>query len=213
MRKAVRFAVGIVPALLTVTFIAAGPASAAAPGAPAAPVASRSVHSSVVASPIVSAMARRKSVGLSPNATPSTPCTMSGNLSMNWVYVNHVLETTSASMVSDVTCSGTAPGATMQHLSIVANLYHNTKFVTTGSIQTSCTYNGRTPCNHATGDGEHGCPGAGCAGVWQQQAVDRMDLPAGWVWVSWGSDCTPLNQNTSLLCQSWTGTITVPATN
>ena len=213
-----RFRSKLLLGLATMTSVAMVATTAAANAAtpdPRTPAPTQASHSASVhvMPPAPGTVARKQTNSQVAAAVPlAWPCPAGGTINMNWNYVDGVLATTNASMVSDITCEQPEPNATMQYLAILANLYHNTDFATTGQNQTTCTYNGTTPCTHATGDGDYPCVGPECSGTWQMQIVWRMTLPSGWVWSTWSSNCTPLDSFTTLICDAWSGDIVVPPT-
>jgi hypothetical protein len=123
---------------------------------------------------------------------------------MNWEWVNGALATTSANGTSDVSCPALS-GQTMQSLSTQTYLVHNSATVANVPTTSSpCTYKGTDPCTYASGGLFWTCGGVACSGYYFANAVATMTLPAGWVWSSWGSGCTTLVGNRTLICRVWT---------
>jgi hypothetical protein len=186
---------------------APSPATAASPIAPGpVPI----THGTVTVLGSNSATARRIAPGTSPAAqaavSPPSSCYQHVHLSMNWEWVNGVLATTTADGTSDVSCPALS-GQTMQSLSTQTYLVHNS--ATVANVPTSsspCTYKGTDPCTYASGGLFWTCGGVACSGYYFANAVATMTLPTGWVWSTWGSGCTPLVGNRTLICRVWTNT-------
>ncbi|MEO6701714.1 MAG: hypothetical protein ABI140_09405 [Jatrophihabitantaceae bacterium] len=93
----------------------------------------------------------------------------------------------------------------MQSLSTQTYLVHNSATVSNVPTSSSpCTYKGTDPCTYASGGLFWTCGGVSCSGNYFANAVGTMTLPSGWAWSSWGSGCTTLVGNHTLICRVWT---------
>ncbi|HKN51442.1 MAG TPA: hypothetical protein VJX66_03010 [Amycolatopsis sp.] len=128
-------------------------------------------------------------------------------LTMTWHYLQGVLIDNEASLFARVGCTSSPA---MAYVANLAHLYRNTKEIYHGTFE-QC-HN----CNQAISLGYHKCTGSSaCAGNFQMIWFGTFQLPAPWVWSSWPSYCSPLSTSRhfdTIICDDYTGVITIPLT-
>lgn len=135
---------------------------------------------------------------------------VSGNFHAN--YLEGILTDLTVDYQSDVSCTATEAGQSMENITNIARLYKDTSTEVSYGILDQCNYAPSNPCLFAISIGAHVCVGdIDCAGIYQVISNSSMLLPDGWVWTSWDEDyCTTAGGDTELFCRSFTGTATVP---
>lgn len=126
-------------------------------------------------------------------------------LSMKWQYTNGALVGSQASLFSRISCTSSP---VMAQLTDLARLYRNNANIYSG------TYGVCTKCLQVFSNGYHACVGySACGGSFQMIFFYSLQLPPGYTWTSWGSDCSPLTRLQhfdTLACDGYTGVITIP---
>ena len=129
------------------------------------------------------------------------------SLDMTWTYQNGVLTGSTASLFSRVVCTSSPP---MAALSDLARLYKDNENIYGGTLG-DCT-----KCLQVLSHGYHACAGySACGGYFQMIWYYSLQLPTGWTWSTWSSDCSPLSRGAhfnTLACDGYTGVIHVPLT-
>jgi hypothetical protein len=94
----------------------------------------------------------------------------------------------------------------------VAMLKHNSDYVRQGNAA-YCAGSTSNKCVQTTSTGTYTCTGPSCAGTYQVHSYVQLSLGPDHVWRTFSPDeCTALDEKRTILCHTWTDTITVGAT-
>lgn len=128
---------------------------------------------------------------------------------LNETYTDGVLSTLEGSWSAKVLCTTTASGQSLAAINVTTSLWHNGSPVASGT-----PFNCKN-CNLANGVGSWTCVGVTCAGSYWVGAIDKLTLPAGWVWNTPdpSSGCTVQTSGTVLQCAVTTEPVTVSPSN
>lgn len=165
-----------------------------------------------ISSPVASATAATAQPS-TPALTPPTSCDW-GPLrgTVTAYYSDNILYQVSMGWSDLISCLGTG-SETMSLLRDQADAYRNTVEVKAGTVGT-CVYPNtkNKPCRGVHSTGVDTCLGdLNCAGVYQYLAYRTLELPPGYVWVTYPKTCVTAEGSRELFCGGATNTVDVPS--
>jgi hypothetical protein len=165
---------------------------------------------------VVPPVARAGGSSLAPGSTPPMgACTWRVHVKVTSNYANHLLEDTKSAYDSSSTCTTTAPGQTMDGMTLQMELMINS-LVRKRSDQVAC-HNFRpsdAACLALSDSDTSFCLvlGQRCDGVYHGVTWVEFLLPDGWFYLSTPKGCTSLGGGQELICQLLTTPVVVSPT-